>query len=307
MTSIKPDRVDLNLMLALHVLLDERNVTRAAARLRVSQPAMSATLARLRGLLDDDLLVRQGRGMVLTPVAEALQPSVDEAVRQIVNTFTTRGDFDPATSSASFTILTSDYVALVLLQPLIRHLESEARHVRLRVRPILDDFGTRLRAGTADIAILPQEIATGSTGLLRAPVFEDRYVYVSDVRHPAADGHASWTELAGLPHVGYGGDQFPSVGQIALSQVSGMHEQDVTTQAFLLSAFLVQDTDFISLIPRRLAELLKERLQIAVFDPPSSLAVMTETAFWSVRTDDDPAHRWLRQQLADTARALDEP
>ena len=168
-----------------------------------------------------------------------------------------------------------------------------------------EDFGDWLRAGKADLAILPAEIATGDAGLRRAAVFEDRYVYVSDPQNPVARTPNTWTDLATTPHVGYGGDNLPSVGQRALAQVQGMHPHGITTQLFLLSGYLVQGTEFISLVPSRLAQVLKERFDVASFEPPTPLESMTETAYWGSRTDDDPAHRWLRQQLIETARTLD--
>jgi DNA-binding transcriptional LysR family regulator len=291
----KLERLDLNLMLMLHVLLEERNVTRAAARMSVGQPAMSASLSRLRRLLSDDLLVRRGRGMVRTPVAEGLAEQVAVALAGMQRAIVERRTFDPATSNATFSILASDHVALVLLHPLTRRLEAQARHVRLQVRPILPDFGERLRTGTADLAILPREIAAHTEGLRGSTAFVDDYVYVADRANRDARQARTWPDFARLPHLGDGSEYPPAAaGRL----------QDVTNQRFLLSAYLVVGTGLVALVPQRLATDLAQRIDIAILPPPTPLRPTTETMYWSARTEDDAAHRWLREQLLDVARTL---
>lgn len=290
-------RMDLNLLLSLHVLLEEANVTRAAERMRVSQPAMSSALKKLRVLLDDDLLVRRGRSLVLTPVAERLRASAAGVMDRTAEVFSGRDEFDPSTSSATFTILSSDYVALVLLQPLMARLDAQARFLRIRMRPIDSNFGEWLRDGRADLAIVPREIASSDENLHSAAVFSDDFLYVCDKRNPIAAIHTTWRDLASQRHVGYGSESIASVGHLALDQIGGIHSQEVTTQGFVLATYLVRETDFVSLVPRRLAQLLEEPFELALFDPPTPIGEMNETAYWSSRTHDDPAHRWLRDQL----------
>ena len=114
--------IDLNLLVSLDALLNESSVSRAADRMRVGQPAMSATLARLRALFDNPLLVRVGRELRLTPFAEALREPLAEVLAGIEAVVNAGVAFDPATSSRTFTVMASDYVALVLLRPLMERL-----------------------------------------------------------------------------------------------------------------------------------------------------------------------------------------
>ncbi|QHE73843.1 MULTISPECIES: LysR family transcriptional regulator [Rhodococcus] len=140
-------RVDLNLLVALDTLLAEESVTRAAERLEVGQSAMSGTLRRLRKLFKDPILIKHGRGLVATPYAKSC----------IIDSLVVSGSaFHPATDQREFTITTNDYVAAVLLRPLLSMLAAEAPHVTLHIEPARDDFAERLRRGDTDLLILPK-------------------------------------------------------------------------------------------------------------------------------------------------------
>jgi DNA-binding transcriptional LysR family regulator len=297
----KTGRLDLNLLVHLHVLLEERNVTRAAARLTLSQPAMSASLARLRRQLGDDLLVREGRGMVLTPAAVRMRPEISRTVELFQRAVAERSGFDPDTSAATITILAGDYAALVLLQPLIRKLESEARHIRLRVRPINDDYAIALRSGKADIAIAPTT-AADQAGLHAATAFEDRLVYVMDTANPAATGSPSDAGIDQLPRLSPANLYTPAAAPAA---GNGHHRSyGVTTPTAILSAYMVQGTDFASLLPHRVALLLQQHLDIATTEPPGQPLAISTSIYWSARTENDAGHSWLRAKLLETAREL---
>jgi DNA-binding transcriptional LysR family regulator len=156
---VKLNRIDLNLLVAFDALMSERNVTRAAERLSIGQPAMSASLARLRKLLDDPILVREGAGLAPTPIAESLIGPVHEALVLIESALGTRRSFEPERDERTFSIIASDYVVLVLLQSLFTELAAEAPHVRIHVTPVVPDFLDQLRRGSTDLVILPREVA----------------------------------------------------------------------------------------------------------------------------------------------------
>lgn len=295
---------DLNLLVPLHILLEEQNVTRAAARLRIGQPALSATLAKLRDVFNDPLLVREGRGLVRTEVANQLREPVAEALGQVEALVNERHHFDPSSSHVTFTVLTSDFVALMLVHPLMRELEAEAPHVRLQTRPLTADFGDRLRSGSAELAILPSAVADDTSGLHTHVVFSDNYVYLADPHNDLARRAQRWEDFAALPHLGYSGEEVPSVAQVDLRRMAGLIGQDVTTETFLLSAYLVQGTSFVCLAPGKLAQLAADRFGLTVAKPPTELTVMRETAYWSERTAGDAANQWLRDRLIKAGKAL---
>jgi DNA-binding transcriptional LysR family regulator len=146
-------------------LLQERSVTRAAARMAITQPSMSSTLARLRELFADELLIRTGRVMRPTPLAEALQPRVRRIVADIEDVVVSTAAFDPQDADRSFTILATDYAALILVQPLMAALATEAPNVRIHLQPrAITEHATLLQRSEIDLAIIPSRYAHG-TGL----------------------------------------------------------------------------------------------------------------------------------------------
>lgn len=166
---------DLNLVPALSALLEERNVTRAAERLSLGQPAVSAALARLRRHFDDPLLVREGRTYRLTTFADSLLGPTREAMSALDAAVGARRVFDPAADVRTFTVATSDYAALVILRPLLARLAEDAPGVRLRPVPISMGMGEALRRSTLDLVLLPMELAGELQDLPRKALFEDRF------------------------------------------------------------------------------------------------------------------------------------
>ena len=167
--------VDLNLLVALDALLAERSVTRAADRLGLSQPGMSNTLARLRKLVGDPLLVRQGLTLVPTPRAESLRQPIQEALSLIQQALDDRPGFDPARDHATFTVSCSDYSLLMLIGPLVRRLAAAAPGLTIQVLPRASDPVRLLRDGEADLVIEPAEIMPDNA-LASRRLFADRWV-----------------------------------------------------------------------------------------------------------------------------------
>ena len=165
--------VDLNLLVALDALLAERSVTRAADRLGLSQPGMSNTLARLRRLFGDPLLVREGLILVPTPRAESLRQPIQEALSLIQQALDDRPGFDPARDRATFTVSCSDYSLLMLIGPLVRRLAAAAPGLTIQVLPRASDPVRLLRDGEADLVIEPAEIMPDNA-LASRRLFADR-------------------------------------------------------------------------------------------------------------------------------------
>ena len=174
--------VDLNLLVALRALLEEGNVTRAGERIGLGQPAMSAALARLRRHFDDELLVRVGRDLELTPFARSLLPRVRESVLLLGDALRVNDGFEPATSERTFTVTLSDYALAVLHEPVRRQIKKAAPGVRLAFADLAEDLLGSERA------LLRQDLLVGPPGLgfagRHAPLFGDRLVCVVDGANP---------------------------------------------------------------------------------------------------------------------------
>jgi DNA-binding transcriptional LysR family regulator len=296
--------VDLNLLVALDVLLAERSVTRAAERLSLSQPAVSGTLARLRVLFGDELLLRTGRAMRPTPFAETLEAPLREALARVEDTVFARPGFDPAEAERSFTVLATDYIALVLLRPLLEALTLEAPNVRVRVQATgLGALSARLLRGEIDLALLPENL-TRATGLPSATLFEDRFVGAVWREHPEIGARIDTEDLARLPYLTYRQGDVRSNADAHLEALGIGRAADTTIESFLLGAFMLRGTRSVTFLQERLVRELAGAAAIRAVEPPVPLPPLVEAMCWHPRAANDPAHRWLRERIARLAADL---
>ncbi|MFT4084950.1 MAG: LysR family transcriptional regulator [Nocardioides sp.] len=296
---------DLNLLLPLKVLLEEANVTRAGQRLELSQPAMSAALARLRRRFDDELLVRAGRNYELTPFARDLIPEVQHAVRLMGIALNLEDEFDPATSDRVFRMTMSDYAIAVVHEPLVRLMEAEAPGVRLTVGHLGPDSRTSDRILVDNDALIAP-LGFGFPGCSR-PLWRDRMVVIADrTNRRLRDGRLTLEDLAALPHA------VASFGPGILTPVDrafGEHgiQRHIALQVFgfLPLPFIVEGTQMVSVIPERLARLhLRGETTLVLVEPPFGEAILAEGYWYAEDRLSDPAHRWFFTQLERVAAAI---
>lgn len=295
--------VDLNLLVALDALLTERSVTRAAERLSVGQPAMSATLGRLRKLFGDQLFVRKGGDMVPTAMGQALVGPVTEAIRAVQAVLDVVDAFDPTTDRRTFTVMASDYVGLVLIRPLVRRLSVKAPEVRLIVQPVAPDYEAMIRQGRVDLAILPGEMLDPSPELRRESLFQDRYVFAVDAEDAGIGDRLTIEQLASHRRLATGDRELPALGDRQLDGLTLDPAAELSTQTSLLAPFFVAGTGLIILTLQRLVDELGWA-GIRAVEPPLPLRTIDECLFWSIRRDSDVGHRWLRQEIMTTAQQL---
>jgi DNA-binding transcriptional LysR family regulator len=297
------NRVDLNLLVAFDALMAERSVTAAATRLSVGQSAMSSTLARLRKLFDDPILVREGRTMVATPEAEALVAPVHEALNRIRSLLAGRGAFDPALDERTFTVMTSDYSAVAVLHPLLVHLTAEAPHIRLRIQPVEQHFPDRLARNQVDLLIAPRQVFPGFASYCHESLSHDRYVVAVDAANTEIGETVSVEEFGRLPYLATHYEGTPSLAEAQLDAMGIPRRVDVTT-GFAIAPFFLRDTRLITLIPEIWGRRLVDAAGIRLLEPPMPLPPVTETMIWTERHDDDPGHRWIRGRLREVAEAF---
>lgn len=297
--------VDLNLLVALDALLSERNVTRAAERLSLGQPAMSAALGRLRKHFDDPLLVREGKVLVPTPVAAALEPLVRDAVTATESVFGQRNDFDPLADRRSFTIMASDYVTLILLRQLVVRLAAEAPLQRVHVVPVQSDFTEQLRKGQVDLLVLPTDLVGSRFVFPHRHLYNDRYVLVADADNDAVGESVTVDEFTQLPYVAYSGGPLPSIAETQLDALGIVRREEMSTQSFVLAPLLVIGTSFVTLVHERLARHLAEQANLKIIEAPVPLRPISEALFWNPWTNSDAAHNWLRERIATHANQLE--
>ncbi|GAA1640829.1 LysR family transcriptional regulator [Georgenia ruanii] len=300
--SQKLANVDLNVLVALDALLAERSVTRAAERLMIGQSAMSSTLARLRRIFDDPLLVRQGRTLQPTPLAESLAAPVREALAIVEAVLAVRTDFDPTTDHRTFTISASDYIALVLLRPLLERLRETAPNVRVNIVPINPDgFTDALRRNETDLLILPRELLGANVGYPHTALFSDRYLVAVDRDHPEVADEITVEQFSTLPYLAYRAGTLIGLPENQLEQQQIPRNLEVTAQSFVVAPFLLRGTGLIMLIHEHLGRLLAEQANLRLLEPPMPLVPLQETMIWTSRHTADVAHQWLRARLLELA------
>ncbi|MFC8721864.1 LysR family transcriptional regulator [Kitasatospora sp. NPDC057198] len=288
--------LDLNLLPALRALLEERNVTRAGRRLGLSQPAMSAALARLRKHFGDELLTRSGNSYAPTPLGTALLTMTGPACDLLERVFTCQASFEPATAEREFTLLTSDYAAAVFGAGLARAVHAEAPGIRLRfqqVGPTLVDSITDF-LGSADGLLLPHGVITGYPSL---DLYTDRWVCLVADDHPEVAGALTLDDLARLPWAVYQrAHDAPATRQLALLGVEPRVEVSVGT--FQLLPAMVAGTRRVALIQARLAALLGPHSGVRTLPCPFDPVPLTEALWWHPLHTQDAAHQWLRGTAA---------
>lgn len=295
--------VDLNLLVALDALLSERNVTRAAEHVSVGQPAMSASLARLRKQLNDPLLVRDGRGYVLTTLGASLVEPVRAALAAAGAVLGPQPSFNPAADGRSFTIVASEYTALMLLRPLLMELADEAPNVQIKLATVGPTIDERLRRGTIDLLISPTELATNCTELPLQKLFDDSFVLVAAAANlDVADG-MSIEQFLRLPYLAVAGSIPNLISRQLADQGITVHPQ-ATMQGFAMVPLMVSGTHLVAFLQKRLAQTMAESAQLRLVEPPIPIRSLTEEMFWDGHSTADPGHRWLRERLVAQAARL---
>ena len=299
--------VDLNLLVAFDALLDERSVTRAAARLSLSQPGMSNALARLRKLFGDPLLVRDGTALVPTPRAEALRQPVRDALDIIRDALNARTGFDPARDRATWTVSCSDYSLLMLIGPLVRRLAATAPGVTIRVLPRTPDPVRLLRDRTADLVIEPAEIMP-DVQLVGERLFADRWLCCVWAGNTAVGEWMTLEEYQQLGHLVYsmGRGQPAAIVDQHLERSGVPRRIEFTVESFLLAPFLLEGTDLVTVVPARAVPHLRRTADIRLIEPPVALPAITETLWWHPRHTASPAHQWIRGRITEIAAELDQ-
>lgn len=294
--------IDVNLLVALDALLDERSVTRAAERMGVSQSAMSRTLARLRELVGDPLLVRNVNEMERTPVAEDLCGPLREALGRLDALVTEREAFDPASSTRSFRLELTDHVAVALLPALLPRLRTQAPGVDLEVAPPEGEPEARLIERRTELFI--GGVVQDVPGLFRQALFEEELVCVVRHDHPAREDLHRIDRYAALDHlmISPRGTSREGVVDRALAAHDLQRRVVLRLPQFLVAPLVVASTDLVATIPRRVAEALAHDGRLAIVAPPLPLASFTVHQVWHERHHHDHGHRWLRQQVAEAMR-----
>ncbi|WDY60175.1 LysR family transcriptional regulator [Pseudomonas sp. PSKL.D1] len=287
-------KIDLNLLLALHALLSERHVTRAALRLHRSQPAVSHALAQLRAHFNDPLLVRQRGQMVLTARAQALAKPLQDALGSL-NGLLATPQFEPAQAQRRFRLSLSDYASRIILPPLMRYVRRAAPGVDLAIsQASRETMLAQLLDGELDLAFgifpeRPQDIAVQT-------LFEDSFISVADRQVLPASGGLGLDDWLARPHVlmAMRPDAHDEIER-ALARRGLRRHIALALPHWSAAVEVLAGTDLVLTVASRAVGPLRAHKTLRTFAPPLPIPALAYQQAWHVRKDSDPGHRWLRE------------
>lgn len=296
--------LDLNLLPTLDALLRERNVTRAAVQLGLSQPAVSAALGRLRRHFGDELLHRTGNQYELTPLAQQLRAPTEVALSGVQRVFDASPAFDPASSDRTFRLMMSDYATAVFGERLVRRLAEVAPGVHLQLNQtepaFVDNAAETLRS--VDGVVLPH-------GFLKdipvVDLYEDTWVCVVSPDNEQVGDELTMDDVATLPWVmlwNLPTAFAPAARQLNLLGVEPLVE--ITVDSFLTVPFLIAGTRRIAVLQTRLADRLAATAGVRLLPCPWDVIPLKEAFWWHPSHRRDPAHQWLRKLLQQVGEEL---
>jgi len=312
--------LDLNLLRVFDEVMASRNITRAAESLAMTQPAVSNALRRLREALGDELVTRSGYGITPTPRALALWPVVREALASLQATIAPEA-FDPASSSQLFVLAMADATAAMLVPPLIRHVETSAPQVNLRVLPLTTrDPRALLQAGEVDLAVgfFPAVVADINLQAMQsgtqpsfshAQLYRGEYVCVMRRDHPLArdlTGSPLTLEAYCAAHhllVSFSGRPYGFIDE-ALAQIGRSRRVVLTVNQFFTAGRVVAGSDLLTVLPRHFLASTGMRDEVAVVDLPFEVPPVRVDMVWHRRTQMAAAQQWLRDAVGEASREV---
>ncbi|UPK05854.1 LysR family transcriptional regulator [Bradyrhizobium sp. 170] len=299
--------LDLNLLVALDALMTERNLTAAARSINLSQPAMSAAVARLRAYFRDELFTMRGRELVPTPGAEGLAVPIREALLHIQLSIISRDTFNPARSDRRFRINLSDFMTVVFFRKIVDRVARDAPAVRFEFLPLSDDPDQALRRGEVDFLILPELFM--STVHPKAALFEETLVCVGCRTNKQLSRQLTFERYMSIGHVAakFGSTQRPSIEEWFLLEHGVKRRIEVVVQGFSMIPPILLNTGRVATMPGRLAKHFAKTTPLQIVDLPLPLPAFTEALQWPALHNTDPASIWMRQIILEEASRMASP
>lgn len=288
--------LDLNLLQALDVLLDERHVSRAAERMNVTQPAMSGALTRLRQYFNDPLLNQHGRRMVPTPHALSLAPRLKRLLSDVDSLVAQLSQFDPATSERTFKIVASDYVVALLFSRIARLLGDNMSKLSFEIRDPSERSTEQFEQGEIDLLIAPEYLLNTKHSVLH--LYNEEQIVLGSKNNPILAGdQISEEDFFRSAHVTVelGRIRRGSYVESFFSRMDRKRRVAFSVSSFMSALEVVAGTSMITVTHRSLAKLYTDRFNLKIVRLPFDLPPMKQMIVCHEARLDDPGVQWLRQ------------
>lgn len=294
--------IDLNQLLALQTILEERHITRAAARASLSQPAMSRVLGRLRAALGDDLLVRSGMGYERTPRGDRLLQELEVLLPRL-NAAIGGNDFDPSTSQQRFRVTGTDYAAAVIVSGTVRLCRKSAPGVRVEVVGWTEDSYRYVEMGRCDVALGVGSVPIPPKGLKVEVLYQEHFVCLMSADTQFKGKRFSLDEYLRHPHavVATAEGQQTMIDR-PLADLGKARDVVLQSPYFMATALNIVGTDLIFTVPMRVALALSKLANFRQILPPQEIADFPYTMIWHPRFGGDSGHAWFRDQIRATVK-----
>lgn len=299
--------LDLNLLVYLDALLDEKSISKAAERVFLSQSAMSNALGRLRDHFQDELLVQVGRTMVPTPLAQGLREPVRDVLIQIRSIASSSVDFDPAKSTRKITIMTSDYITDVFLNQVITRVWREAPGIRIELPPLTSGFNEHFERGRIDLLITPEHFLSEEHP--SEPLYEDRFTCAVWSKNPLVGNRLSFEQYSTMGHVCVGLGEWRTTtydGWLA-KRYGHVRNIEVLVPSFAMALKFVTGTHRLITCHMSHAQMYAKQYSLRLVDPPFEIPPLRERLQWHKHMDRDPALIWFRGVLKSTVAGIGLP
>ncbi len=297
------DRFDLNLLVVLDALLEERNVTKASHRLHIGQSAASGALARLRDYFGDELLVPVGRRLMLTPLAESLVQPVRDALLSARAAIARKPDFDPATVERRFLISASDYVTTVLMAEVVRRVAELAPGIVIDIRSPLQDVFDIFERGNIDLLVLPEQYMARFTNT-KVKLFEDTQACVVWTENTQVGESLTFDAYMDMGHVtiNLGDERSLAFEEWFLPSYGKQRRIELSVDNFSILPLVVVGTQRIATLHRKQAAYFSRLFPLRMVETPFDMPPVVEVMSWPKHLENDPAHQWLRQIITSCAQ-----
>ncbi|KWV48530.1 hypothetical protein AS156_18875 [Bradyrhizobium macuxiense] len=295
--------LDLNLLVALDAILEERSVKAASERLCLSQPAMSAAIGRLRQYFNDEIFTINRRKLTPTSLAQSLEAPTRDILLRVRANLISKPSFEPSKSRRRFRLVVSDYASMVLMQPVIMRAYRVAPGISMEFLPFTDRIGDQLQRGDVDFVVLPDSILI--EGHPKQPLFSDEFCCVAWKGSRQVGSSMSLRRYLQLGHVGAQYGAMTSFEEDALLKQGCKRRIELIAPNFTMMAIMVVGTDRIATVHQRLAAILARTFPLKLLRAPVRISEFRESLQWPASFHLDPALVWLRAIISDVAAEID--